>query len=44
MFARVTVTQGPPERVAELIRYIEEHIIPSPWRADPEPQEQRRPV
>ncbi len=29
MFARVTATQGPPERTAEVIRYVQEHIIPA---------------
>ena len=29
MYARVTITQGPPERVAEVIRYIQEHIVPA---------------
>lgn len=32
MFARVTVTQGPPENAAEVIRYIQEHIIPAARR------------
>ncbi len=29
MYARVTITQGPPERVAEVIRYIQEQITPA---------------
>ncbi len=32
MFARVTVTQGPPENAAAVIQYIQEHIIPAARR------------
>jgi heme-degrading monooxygenase HmoA len=29
MFARVTITQGPPEGVEKVVGYIKEHIIPA---------------
>jgi heme-degrading monooxygenase HmoA len=29
MLARVTVTQGPPERAEEVIRLVKEHIVPA---------------
>jgi len=29
MFARVTITQGPPERAEEVIRLVKEQIIPA---------------
>ena len=28
MFARVTVIEGPPDRVAEGVRYIQEQVVP----------------